>query len=126
MLVKLGVADSELSVLLCDDAGIGRINREHRGVDKPTDVLSFPQAEFERAETPVAGQSLLLLGDVVISLQTAQRQAESRRRSLQDEVRFLLAHGVLHLMGHDHMNPDDKHRMKLRTAQLVRAAQLVS
>lgn len=124
MLTKLKLPQSELSILLCDDLLIRRLNHEHRGKDKATDVLSFPQAEFRRPEQPRKGYSLELLGDVVISLDTAQRQAESRARSLIEEVRFLLAHGVLHLLGYDHMNPDEKRVMGLRTAQLVRAARL--
>ena len=124
MLTKLGLSGSELSVLLCDDLLIRRLNREHRSKDKATDVLSFPQANFRAPEVAGAGESLALLGDVVISLDTAQRQADARSRTLIEEVRFLLAHGVLHLVGHDHQNPIDKRRMGLRTAQLVRAAPL--
>ncbi len=126
MLYKLALPDSELSVVLCDDQYIHGLNLTHRGKDKPTDVLSFPQAEFRGPERPRRGQQLDLLGDVVISLTTAARQAESRRRTLQSEVRFLLAHGVLHLVGHDHMTPDDKRIMTNRTRQLVRAASLDS
>ena len=122
MLYKLALPHSELSVVLCDDDYILELNRQHRGKDKPTDVLSFPQAEFSAPEVPLGGQPLLLLGDVVISLPTAQRQADSRGRSLASEVRFLLAHGVLHLVGYDHMTPDDKRIMTNRTRQLVRAA----
>jgi len=120
MLYKLALPESELSVVLCDDAYIHELNRQHRGKDKPTDVLSFPQAEFESPEEPESGHDLGLLGDVVISLETALRQASSRRRPLEAEVIFLLAHGVLHLVGHDHMNPDDKRIMTNRTRQLVR------
>lgn len=122
MLYKLALAEAELSVVLCDDAYIQRLNVLHRGKDKPTDVLSFPQIEFHAPERPRRGQTLSLLGDVVISLTTALRQAESRSRGLESEVRFLLAHGVLHLVGHDHMTPDDKRIMANRTRQLVRAA----
>lgn len=124
MLYKLALPESELSVVLCDDQYIQGLNLAHRGKDKATDVLSFPQAEFLSPERPRRGQQLSLLGDVVISLTTAARQAESRRRTLQSEVRFLLAHGVLHLVGHDHMNADDKRIMTNRTRQLVRAATL--
>ncbi len=124
MLSKLELDDSELSVLLCDDAQIHELNREHRGKDKPTDVLSFPQAEFSAPLSPLPGHMLTLLGDVVISLDTAQRQADSRGRTLEEEVRFLLAHGVLHLVGYDHLNPDDKRIMTNKTRQLVRATPL--
>lgn len=122
MLRKLGLTDSELSILLCSDRVIHELNLEHRGKDKPTDVLSFPQAEFESAEQPRVGESLQLLGDVVISVDTAALQAASRKRSVLSEVRFLLAHGLLHLLGHDHVTVEDKRIMFNRTRQLVRAA----
>ncbi len=121
MLNFLGLPNSELSILLCDDPKIHEINLEHRDKDKPTDVLSFPQAEFERPEVVKSPHRLELLGDVVISIDTAERQANSRKRPLFDEVRFLLAHGVLHLLGYDHMTPEEKKGMSARTRQLVRA-----
>jgi probable rRNA maturation factor len=124
MLDKLALSEVELSVVICDDPYIQALNRQHRGQDKPTDVLSFPQAEFVSPEVPRPGELLGLLGDVVISLPTAMRQAESRRRSFESEVRFLLAHGVLHLVGYDHMTPDDKRIMTNRVRQLVRASSI--
>ncbi len=122
MLNDLSVSDSELSILLCDDSVIHEINLEHRNKDKPTDVLSFPQAEFISPEVLGEGQHLAMLGDVVISLDTAERQARGRGRPLLEEVRFLLAHGVLHLLGYDHMNAAEKKVMTKRTRQLVQAA----
>jgi rRNA maturation RNase YbeY len=124
MLSALDLPDVELSILLCNDKLIHQINLEHRDKDKPTDVLSFPQAEFLAPEKPKKGQSLSLLGDIVISIDTAQRQANARNRSLESEVRFLLAHGLLHLVGYDHMTPPEKLVMTRRTQALVRAAPL--
>lgn len=123
MLRHLGLEASELSVLLCDDARIQLINAQHRNKNKPTDVLSFPQAEFSRPEVPRKGHNLALLGDVVLSLDTAERQAKGRKRPLEDEVRFLLAHGILHLFGYDHATPTEKAEMTKKTRELVRAAQ---
>lgn len=108
----LGALDqrsAELSVFLCDDRFIRGLNRRFRGVDAPTDVLSFEQgrpiAGFPLtgpaiADPPIAGP--VMLGDVVISLETARRQA--RRRGVPDaaELRELLLHGILHLLGRDH------------------------
>lgn len=122
MLRHLALEESELSILLCDDARIQVINAEHRNKDKPTDVLSFPQAEFTRPEVPRKGHNLALLGDVVISIDTAERQARGRKRPLEDEVRFLLAHGILHLLGYDHATPNEKAVMTKKTRELVRAA----
>lgn len=118
MLGALELEDAELSVLLVDDEGIRVLNREHRKKDKPTDVLSFPQP---KPKYSVPGMPRLL-GDVVISLPTALRQARSRKRELMPEVRFLLAHGILHLIGHDHANPKQKRVMDAETRRLVRAA----
>lgn len=125
MLAHLELADSELSIFLCDDATIKKLNSEHRGKPKPTDVLSFPQAEFRAPGVPKKGQHLRLLGDIVISLDTAARMAASRKRPLLDEVRFLLAHGLLHLYGYDHATSEEKKNMSRRTRELVRAAQFI-
>jgi probable rRNA maturation factor len=111
---------AELSILLTDDAYIRTLNREHRGKDRPTDVLAFPQ-EGEAGETPELAAPGQLLGDVVISLDTAERQARSRRRALLDEVSFLLAHGILHLVGYDHQDDAEEARMNAMTQQLMRA-----
>jgi probable rRNA maturation factor len=116
MLGALGLADAELSVLFVDDATIRMLNRKHRDKDRPTDVLAFPVDE-----KPVRGVPRIL-GDVVISLETALRQARARRRPLVAEVRFLLAHGLLHLVGYDHATRIQKRRMDAAARKLVRAA----
>jgi probable rRNA maturation factor len=116
MLEALGIADAELSILLVDDATIRMLNHRHRGKDRPTDVLAFPVDEKPVSNAP------RVLGDVVISLETALRQARSRRRALVPEVRFLLAHGLLHLIGYDHATRIQKRRMDAATRRLVRAA----
>jgi probable rRNA maturation factor len=122
MLHELELADAELSVLLTNDACIRELNREHRGKDKPTDVLAFPLDLDGASRTPGKSGAPRLLGDVVISLDTALRQARARRRELMAEVRFLLAHGVLHLVGHDHATRAQKRVMDRWTRRLVRAA----
>lgn len=82
-----------LGVRFAGDRAVRRMNRDFRGKDKPTDVLSFP------GEASPEGRHL---GDIVISIPTARRQAAERGASLEDEVRLLLLHGVLHCLGHDH------------------------
>jgi probable rRNA maturation factor len=114
MLAALGLESAELSVLLTDDRRIHALNLRHRQKDRPTDVLAFP---LDDASVPVRW-----LGDVVISLDTAQRQADSRRRPLLAEVRFLLAHGLLHLVGHDHDTAPRKRKMDAMARRLVRSA----
>ena len=96
LLAELGV-DAELSVALVGDAEMHRLNAAYRGVDRPTDVLAFSMREGERGGPPSP-----LLGDVVISLDTAARQASDRGLALDEEVCRLLVHGVLHLLGYDH------------------------
>ena len=96
LLAHLGLDPVILSVVLCTDAFIQPLNADWRGKDAPTDVLSFSQREGEggREDDPV-------LGDLVISLDTARRQAEELGHSALDELRVLLVHGLLHLLGHD-------------------------
>jgi probable rRNA maturation factor len=103
-LEKLALDQVELSVWLCRDAEIRRLNRFHRGKDQATDVLSFPAAR-------VPGRGLRPIGDLAISMQTARRRARSDRRPLRDEVDRYLAHGLLHLMGYDHHRGVEAHRM---------------
>ncbi len=106
ILKAAGHARAELSIALVDDAEIGALNGQYRGKPRPTDVLSFSLVEGDFSER--RGQ---LLGDVVISVDTAARQARERRRSLDDTVAKLLVHGVLHLLGHDHEEDDEARRM---------------
>ncbi len=120
MLAELNLCDAELSVLLTDDSTMAAMNLEHRGKGRPTDVLAFPQHVPWPPPHPAQGR--LLLGDIVISLDTAARQASGRRRDLLAEVRLLLAHGILHLIGHDHDTRDKKRVMDRETRRLVRAA----
>ncbi len=89
--------DGELSIALVHDAEMQQLNATYRGADRPTDVLAFAAREGGRQPAP-----LDVLGDVVISLDTAARQAAARRIAVADEVRMLLTHGVLHLLGYDH------------------------
>jgi len=107
---------SELSIALVDDAGIRALNAAWRGRDRPTDVLAFALEEGAHAEH--RGR---LLGDVVIGVETAARQARARRRSLDDELARLLVHGALHLVGHDHVRASQARRMRAEERRLLRA-----
>jgi probable rRNA maturation factor len=124
MLEALALPEAELSVLLTDDRTIHALNRQHRDKDRPTDVLSFPLDEDAEAPDSRQEGEPRVLGDVVISLDTAERQARGRKRPLAEEVRFLLAHGLLHLIGYDHDTAPRKRRMGAMTRKLVRAAPL--
>lgn len=117
MLRALRCQDAELSVLLCSDRVIHELNRDYRNADRPTDVLAFAQSE---GGGPVIDTNLL--GDVVISIETARRQAHAQGRTIIAEVTFLLAHGLLHLLGFDHRNEAELRRMMARTDALCAAA----
>ncbi len=100
--------DFEVSVLITDDEGIHQINKETRDIDSPTDVLSFPILEFDEdgvmiEESGDYDGDMLLLGDIVISLERAKAQAEEYGHTLQREVGFLTVHSTLPLLGFDHM-----------------------
>jgi probable rRNA maturation factor len=120
MLRALALEDAELSVVLCDDAVMRELNRRYRKRDRSTDVLAFAQREG-RAMPPAHA---VLLGDIVIALPTAARQARIARKPLIAEVALLLAHGLLHLLGCDHRTVNEDRRMRARTDLLLAAAAL--
>jgi probable rRNA maturation factor len=105
--------DSELSIVLTDDARLQQLNREYLGVDAPTDVLSFPAAETD----PETGARYI--GDILISIPRARVQANAAGHPLESEVQLLVVHGVLHLLGHDHAQPEEKARMWKAQAKIL-------
>ncbi len=121
--------DCEVSVLITDDEGIREINKETRGIDSPTDVLSFPILEFDDdgvmiEESGDYDGELLLLGDIVISLERAKNQAEEYGHSLLREVGFLAAHSTLHLMGFDHKEDTDTAVMRAHEKSVMEKMKL--
>ena len=113
-------AATTLEVSFVDDAAIAALNQAHRGKDGPTDVLSFPApADFPRP--PGAPRPL---GDLVVSIDRAMAQAEEYGHSFDRELGFLLAHGLLHLLGHDHETPDEAKAMFARQDELLAASGL--
>jgi probable rRNA maturation factor len=114
MLERLGLPDTaEVSILITTDPEVHVLNREYRGKDRPTDVLSFSMREG-------GGLAGDLLGDIVISIETAGRQAREKGWSLEEEVAFLLLHGLLHLLGYDHERDEDAEVMDARTDEVWR------
>lgn len=113
----------ELSLRLCDDAEIQSLNRNYRGYDHPTDVLSFASLEVD---TPLvaAENEPLYLGDIVISVATAQRQAKHHNHTLETEMVWLAAHGLLHLLGWDHPDEASLMRMLQQQDQLLQTVAL--
>ncbi len=103
----------EVSVLLCDDDAMQTLNREYRGVDAPTDVLSFEQDGHPPAGYP------RLLGDIVISLETVENHCQGDRDTMREELRLLFCHGLLHLLGYDHGTPGEKREMTAKQAHYL-------
>ncbi len=115
-----GVPAAELGVLVTDDETVRALNREYAGDDRPTDVLSFSLREGEEFAAPP--DEVLRLGEVIISCPTAERQAQEAGRSTEAEVAHLLVHGILHLLGYDHAEPEEDRRMRARERELLGAA----
>jgi len=107
-------ADAELGILLTDDATVQRLNREHRGQDKPTNVLSFPMGDT----ISTAGMPRML-GDVVIAGGVVSREAAAQGKTVAAHVRHLVAHGVLHLIGYDHVSDRDADLMESLEAEIL-------
>ena len=112
-------ASSEVSILFTDDGEITGLNKAYRGEDQPTDVLAFSQIEGE--PVPEEEGEEHLLGDVVISVDTAARQADELGHGLDEEIDVLVAHGILHLLGYDDQTPDAKKEMFARQERVLRA-----
>lgn len=109
----MGFQTQEVSITLVTDKTIRELNQQYRGIDSATDVLAFAMQEGEFKEiTPD------LLGDVIISAETAQRQAEEAGHSLQQELGILLIHGLLHLAGYDHMADEEAACMQEKEKEL--------
>ncbi len=128
LLAEVDADAATVSLSLVRDPEMRELNREHRQKDQPTDVLSFPLYEpdaFERngrthPRAPAAANELML-GDIVISVDTAQAQAEAYDAPLDREIERLLIHGVLHLCGHDHENAGERRVMEREERRLAEA-----
>jgi probable rRNA maturation factor len=98
---------AEVAIVLTDDSGIRTLNRDWRGIDKPTNVLSFPAAQ-----TPGRGAEPRLLGDIAIAYEITRHEAESENKPFADHLSHLAVHGFLHLVGYDHENDADAEKME--------------
>lgn len=112
-LKHVAAPDADLSLVFSDDEQLRQLNLQFRGVDAPTDVLSF----FDGSVDPETGRTYL--GDILISIPRAQAQAAAGGHTLTDELQLLIVHGVLHLLGYDHTEPDDKNRMWPLQAEIL-------
>ena len=110
----------EVSVTFTDNEGIRAVNKEYRGIDAPTDVLSFPLTDFEGGDEPPTDEPFISLGDIVISLERAREQAEEFGHSFERECAFLCVHSMLHLLGFDHVNSDEEDaEMRRRQSEIL-------
>lgn len=115
---------TEVDITIVDDEEIHQLNRDYRGVDRPTDVLSFALDEDDEDEPELLEGQLHLLGDIIISAETATRQAEEFGHGLEREIVYLAVHGLLHLLGYDHMVEEDKVIMRAKEEEALRAINL--
>jgi probable rRNA maturation factor len=118
ILLKLKRPDVELGLVLLNDRQIRRLNEKYRGKDVPTDVLSFSLNNASSYRGPLSPP--VLLGDVVISLETARRQAREQGHALDQEVERLVIHGILHLLGFDHEEAREARRMQRKERELIK------
>lgn len=115
---------TEVDITLVDDDAIHELNRTYRGIDRPTDVLSFALDEGEEEPEVDDDEIEHLLGDVIISAPTAVRQGEEYGHGLEREMTYLAVHGMLHLLGYDHMEEKDKLIMRKREEEVLRRLDL--
>lgn len=115
---------TEVDITIVDDEEIHQLNRYYRNVDRPTDVLSFALDEDDEDEPELLEGQLHLLGDIIISAETATRQAEEFGHGLEREIVYLAVHGLLHLLGYDHMVEEDKVIMRAKEEEALRAINL--
>jgi probable rRNA maturation factor len=119
--------DVEISLLLTDDEEIKQINKEYRGIDKATDVLSFPSCEFEKEGVVLkeyypseGGYPYLLLGDIIISVEHVLKQAQEFGHTNEREIGYLVCHSMLHLLGYDHMEEEEKKIMRTKEEEVMK------
>ena len=124
-LIALSMSEAEVSILLCDDQAIRPLNEQWRGQDQATDVLSFPQLELDSPLVNLPGRrdgdAPTVLGDVVISLESATRQATEVGHGVREELLVLLVHGLCHLLGHQHDEPGTRQQMAEAEAAVLSA-----
>jgi probable rRNA maturation factor len=127
-----GIEEGEVALTFVDDARIRELNRDYRGIDRPTDVLSFalrddggePDIVFDELEDGAADPVSGMLGDIVISLERAKAQSEEYGHSLEREIGFLFVHGFLHLLGYDHRTAEEEAVMFAKQEEILRLAGL--
>ena len=115
------LGETEVSVTFMGDEEIRHVNAEYRGIDKPTDVISFALEEMTEGEVAIIAEQDMptILGDIIISVDTAKRQAVEYEHSINREIGFLALHGFLHLLGYDHMTTEEEAKMFGRQKEIL-------
>ncbi len=108
----------EVSITLTDDAAIKVLNKDHRGKDKPTNVLSFP--DWDSLEDIPAGIGEVPVGDIIVAFETVQKEAVEQEKSLHDHFCHMITHGFLHLLGYDHMNDAEAEEMESLEVKILK------
>ncbi|MCB1840151.1 MAG: rRNA maturation RNase YbeY [Alphaproteobacteria bacterium] len=111
-----GQAHSEVSITLSDNDFIQNLNKEYRGKNKPTNVLSFPLTD---ADDPAPGIELVCFGDIILAYETVKQESQDQKKSFRDHYMHLLVHGFLHLLHYDHENEDDAEIMEQLEAEIL-------
>ena len=112
-LAFLNNTDTDITIIIEDDPFIQKLNRQYRGINSPTDVLSFDIDHID----PETGRRYL--GDIIISAETASRQAQEHGVQIMDEIRLLIVHGILHLFGFDHSSPEEEREMWSKQEEII-------
>jgi len=115
--VNAGLGEAELAVMLTDDAGIRTLNNNWRGIDKPTNVLSFPALQPTGAGGPEDAPRML--GDIAIAYETTRKEADDEQKPFDHHLSHLAVHGFLHLIGYDHETEDDAEKMEALEAEIL-------
>ncbi|WP_096270619.1 rRNA maturation RNase YbeY [Paucisalibacillus globulus] len=112
--------NTEVSITFVNNNEIQEINRDYRNLDKPTDVISFALEETTEGEVEIVGDDIpVILGDIIISVEKAKEQAEEYNHSFERELGFLAVHGLLHLLGYDHMTEQDEKEMFQKQEEIL-------
>jgi probable rRNA maturation factor len=119
VLAAEGAGSTELGIVITDDATVRDLNQRYLGIDAPTDVLSFGLGEVGEGPFALPPGEAAPLGEVIISYPTAVRQAEEQGHSVEAEVAHLLVHGILHLLGYDHLEAEDERVMRRREEEIL-------
>lgn len=124
---KLMSSKLYIDIVLTNPKNIQKINKQYRNIDKPTDVLSFPMFEKQELDLKIKNNNFLhedVLGDIVISIEQVEKQADEYEHSFEREFSYMLVHGFYHLMGYDHIKEEDKAKMRPKEEKILESLEI--